>query len=256
VEYLKSLLEVCTETSRIPGLLKVGVITFIPKPGKSLKKPDSWRPITLLPVFYKIISSVIRRDATEQLLARGLMPSEQWGLREGEQGATDVVFLLQSVIEDARVRRRDIHIAFHDLRNAFGSIHLGYFIQAINATGLPINLRKLWVASLEGTRVRLRFKGRMSNSISVKCGTPQGGPHSPLSSCTPLFPLIRLIREECVGYRIETPMPYSIPDGKGGPTDPARPIFRPRPKVGRCTSKQEPHQQPLAKHGTSTTQSL
>ena len=47
------------DIGNLPSLMRRGAIVLIPKPGKDKTFISNWRPITLLSVFYKIISASV-----------------------------------------------------------------------------------------------------------------------------------------------------------------------------------------------------
>ena len=61
IEYLKLLYDLMYNLSYIPNECKIGVIIPVFKDGKVRNQPSSYRPITLLPVIYKLFEKITHK---------------------------------------------------------------------------------------------------------------------------------------------------------------------------------------------------
>jgi len=89
-------------------------------------------------------------------------------------------FMLQSCLQDARRRRKRIHIAWLDLKNAFGSVptnHLLHSMQELGLTGATINIVE---DIYSGSTTQVRIGKRVSEPIQCEKGVKQGCPLSPI----------------------------------------------------------------------------
>ena len=91
----------------------------IPKPGKPVGDPKSYRPISLLCVFYKILERLIY--ARVEPLIDPLLPKEQAGFRRGKSTVDQVVLLTQN-IEDSFEAKKKAGAVFIDLTAAYDTV--------------------------------------------------------------------------------------------------------------------------------------
>ena len=95
----------------------------IPKPGKSVGDPKSYRPISLLCVPYKILERLIY--ARVEPLIDPLLPKEQAGFRRGKSTVDQVVLLTQN-IEDSFEAKKKAGAVFVNLTAAYDTVwHCG-----------------------------------------------------------------------------------------------------------------------------------
>ena len=91
----------------------------IPKPGKPVGDPKSYRPISLLCVPYKILERFIY--ARVEPLIDPLLPKEQAGFRRGKSTVDQVVLLTQN-IEDSFEAKKKAGAVFIDLTAAYDTV--------------------------------------------------------------------------------------------------------------------------------------
>jgi hypothetical protein len=65
-----------------------GVTLLIPK-NENTEKPNNYRPITCLPMIYKLITSIISKWMQRYIDDQNLMLKEQKGCRRGSKGCKD-----------------------------------------------------------------------------------------------------------------------------------------------------------------------
>ena len=92
----------------------------IPKPGKPVGDPKSYRLISLLCVPYKILKRLIY--ARVQPLIDPLLPKEQAGFRRGKYSTVDQVVLLTQNIEDSFEAKKKAGAVFIDLTAAYDTV--------------------------------------------------------------------------------------------------------------------------------------
>ena len=83
----------------IPDPCKVGIIVPIHKPGKPRYSPDSYRPITLISVIYKIFERVFLTRLQHWTVLNGkIFPNPQQNAYQKYLGSLTVSFNLQETI--------------------------------------------------------------------------------------------------------------------------------------------------------------
>ena len=92
---LRDFLSSCLRRLKIPKIWKRALVVAIPKTGKPVGDPKSYRPISLLCVPYKILERLIY--ALVERLIDPLLPKEQAGFRRGKSTVDQVVLLTQNI---------------------------------------------------------------------------------------------------------------------------------------------------------------
>ena len=95
------------------------LVVAIPKPGKPVGDPKSYRPISLLCVPYKILERLIY--ARVEPLIDPLLPKEQAGFRRGKSTVDQVVLLTQN-IEDSFEAKKKAGTVFVNLTAAYDTV--------------------------------------------------------------------------------------------------------------------------------------
>ena len=96
--WLRDFLFSCLRRIKIPKIWRRALVVAIPKPGKPVGDPKSYRPISLLCVPYKILERLIY--ARVEPLINPQLPKEQAGFRRGKSTVDQIVLLTQN-IEDS-----------------------------------------------------------------------------------------------------------------------------------------------------------
>ena len=94
-------------------------IIFILKKGKNPTKPESYRPISLLEVFYKILSKLLSKQLNSYLIQ--LVHPDQFGFVPGRQMSV-ASLTLRSLINTCRSSYNDVFAIFLDIAAAFDSV--------------------------------------------------------------------------------------------------------------------------------------
>ena len=96
--WLRNFLSSCLRRLKIPKIWRRALVVAIPKPTKPVGDSESYRPISLLCVPYKILERLIYSRI--EPLVDPLLPKEQAGFRRGKSTVDQVVLLTQN-IEDS-----------------------------------------------------------------------------------------------------------------------------------------------------------
>jgi hypothetical protein len=120
----------CLHFGRVPPEWKMAKVILIYKPSTTpLPEADeqarrlqinNWRPISLQPTIYKIFSGILASRLRTWAATRHLISPEQKAV--ASNGCTEHNFLLDSLASHAHLSKSDLHIAFLDISNAFGSV--------------------------------------------------------------------------------------------------------------------------------------
>ena len=111
------------QTGSLTELQKQSIITIIPKQNKDLTSLDSWRPISLLNVDYKIATKVIA-NRVKHVITKIIHNSQTGFIKRRYIGEN--IRLLFEIIDNAEEENKPGLIFFTDFEKAFDSIDHTY----------------------------------------------------------------------------------------------------------------------------------
>ena len=174
---LLDILNACLRHCHVPSLWRKANIVAIPKPGKTLSDPKSYRPISLLCSTYKLLERMVL--ARIQPTVESFLPKEQAGFRPN-RCTTDQVARLTEDIEVAYDDKLIFGAVFVDLTAAYDTIwHRGLELK------LLINIPNKHLVNMMMEMIRNRsFTLTLGTSKSrprrIKNGLPQGSVLAPV----------------------------------------------------------------------------
>jgi hypothetical protein len=168
-------------------------IIYIPKPGKDPLLPSSYRPLSLLEVFYKIPAKIL----TDRI--GGILPDisypDQCGFVPG-RGAQYSTLAAGHAVHDAETTGSGLQLLGIDISSAFDSISGDCIRQCMILNGFPPhfvssvhNLTKLGIAQVE-------VNGKQGQQFVQKSGVGQGDPLSAFRFNIGTEPLLRALRKQ------------------------------------------------------------
>jgi len=107
-------LQVCLECVSVPGWMTKGRTVLIMKDSENGAVAGNCRPITCLPVMWKVLTGIISDKLYEFLCIGNVLPDEQKGRRKGSQGTSDKVFIDKMVLREAKSRKKNLAMGWID----------------------------------------------------------------------------------------------------------------------------------------------
>ena len=164
--------EVSFENERIPGALKIGLITPVHKGGHRCKGRN-YRPITLTSHVIKVIERAVVLKISEYLEEMDLHNKGQHGFRAGRSCLSQLIEHQLNLIEalEGGCVTDVIHL---DFSKAFDKVDHGILLRKVQQMGISGKLLA-WLASfLLGRTQTVIVDGVKSESVTVESGVPQG----------------------------------------------------------------------------------
>ena len=166
------------QTSTVPSIWKVAKISPVFKSGVSTL-PENYRPISVLPVLYKLLEKAVHSKLMNFLEKGNLLSDSQYGFRNKRSTKMAATLLCDNI-------RRKIDIGemvgtiYIDLSKAFDTIGHGILLQKLPAYGIR-NKELSWFTDYLFNRKQIvEINNIRSISEPIYCGVPQGSILGPL----------------------------------------------------------------------------
>jgi len=158
----------------IPDVWRESCVKILFKKGDP-KKPDNYRPITLLRILYKLFSRMLH-GRIQQILDAAQC-ADQAGFRAGF-GVEDHLFTMVMLVEKLAEFNLPLWVCAVYFRKAFDTVEHAALWKSLEGAGVP----PIYVKTLDGLykhQIGKVVADKTSRPLSIKRGTKQGDPLSP-----------------------------------------------------------------------------
>jgi len=112
----------CLAASDVPDGMTKGRTFLIKKDVTIGNIASNYRPITCLPLMWKILTGVIAEEVYKSLEEREILPEEQKGYRKGSRGTNDLIYIDKQILREVISKRKNIAMGWIDYRKAFDMV--------------------------------------------------------------------------------------------------------------------------------------
>ncbi|OIR56586.1 MAG: uncharacterized protein A8A55_2666 [Amphiamblys sp. WSBS2006] len=168
-------------TGTAPRAWKEAMVVPIFKKG-SPTDPSNYRGIALTSALAKVMMRILAKRLSAFLKKNDMLSQEQAGFREREEAVIQAAALLETCTRRLG-RGMDTHLVFLDFKKAYDTVpQQGLFEKMQVRYGISRDSRlSSFLASLyEGSGIRIRVNGVISERITTSRGLRQGCPLSPI----------------------------------------------------------------------------
>ena len=131
-----------------PGWMTSGRTVLCIKDSKKGNAADNFRPISCLPVMWKLMTGIIAEHIYEHLEENGLLPEEQKGCRKQSRGTKDQLLIDKAILKDCKKRHTNLAMAWVDYRKAYDLVPHSWIIECLEMFGIARNVKELINSSM------------------------------------------------------------------------------------------------------------
>ena len=118
---------------------------------------SNYKPITCLPLMWKLLTGVIVDQVYAHLDQEKMLPKEQKRCREGSRGSNDLLYIDRAVIKEVKSRNKNLAMAWTDYKKVYDIVPHSWIIECLDLFGVAENIKSLLVNSMEKWKVSGRI---------------------------------------------------------------------------------------------------
>ena len=151
----------CLQRAHIPEWMTKGRTTLIQKNPSKGAAPNNYRPITCLPMMWKILIAQMREEIYYSLTSRGLFPGEQKGCCKGSRGTAELIYMDQHILNEIKTRWKNLAIAWIDYKKAYDMVLQSWIINCLKMYKISHEVINFIDEIMKTWRVELTAGGRI-----------------------------------------------------------------------------------------------
>ena len=121
----------CLQTAHVTEWMTKGRTRLIQKDPNKGTVPNNYRPITCLPMMWKILTVQIREEIYYSQTSRGLFLDEQKRCCKGSRGTTELLYIDQHILDESKTRRKNLAMAWIDYKMAYDILPHSWIIKSL-----------------------------------------------------------------------------------------------------------------------------
>ena len=149
----------CLQDAQVPDCMTKGKTTLIQKDPSKGTAPNNYRPITYLPMMWKILTAQIRKEIYYSLISRRLFPDEQKGCHKGSRGTAELLYIDQRILNESKNRRKNLAMAWIDYKKAYDMVPQSWIINCLKMYKILYEVLNFIEKTMKTWRVELTAEG-------------------------------------------------------------------------------------------------
>ena len=179
-KHVNDLFNDCLKAGYYPRSWRVATVVAVPKPGKSAKNPENYRPIALTSQLGKTYEIILKKRLTHFCEMKKIIPPQQSGFRKKRCTQDHLAALAQRIVNNHRIRNKNLVGVFLDIQKAYDNLWREGLLRKLRAHPLPRTFYKVIESFLSDRTMRVRVGNCYSSTKLLVNGVPQGSVISPL----------------------------------------------------------------------------
>ena len=115
----------------VPEWIVKGRTVLIQKDAMKGTQADNYRPITCLPIMWKLLAGIMGEKLYQHLERNGMLADEQKGCRKRSQGAKDQLLVDKAILKNCRRRMANLSMAWMDYKKAYDMVPHSWILKCL-----------------------------------------------------------------------------------------------------------------------------
>ena len=142
-------LKECLDSGFVPSWLMRGRTSLLQKDKSKGDVASNYRPITCLPLMWKLLRGVIADQIYSHLEHQKLLLKEQKDWGKGSRETNNLLYIDRPVIKEVKARNKNLAMAWIDYKKAYDMVPHSWIIECSDLFGLAENIKSLLFNSME-----------------------------------------------------------------------------------------------------------
>jgi len=134
-QYLEKYLAECLK-GQTPTWTTKGRTVLIQKDKSKGRDASNYRPITCLPLCWKLLTALLSDEIYLFLEENQCLPEEQKGCRRKSRGTGDQLYIDKMILREVKVRKKSLAMGWIDYRKAFDMMPHSWILECLNILGV------------------------------------------------------------------------------------------------------------------------
>jgi len=134
-QYLEKYLAECLK-GQTPTWMTKGRTVLIQKDKSKGRDASNYRPITCLPLCWKLLTALLSDEIYLFLEENQCLPEEQKGCRRKSRGTGDQLYIDKMILREVKVRKKSLAMGWIDYRKAFDMMPHSWILECLNILGV------------------------------------------------------------------------------------------------------------------------
>ena len=200
-ESLRVHLSECLESATVPDCMTNGRTVLIQKEKSKGNVPSNYRPITRLPLVWKLMTGIVADEIYRHLDENDILPEEQKGCRRKARGTNDLLYIDSMIFREVKRRRKNLAVAWIDYKKAYDMIPHSWILECLKNFKIHGSVQRFLGRSMKTCIVKLECGSASLGEVAIKRGIFQGDSLSPLPYVMCLIPLTMILRKSEPSYQ-------------------------------------------------------
>lgn len=189
-------------SGEIPKWMTIGRTILALKDETKGNLVSNFRPITCLPIMWKLLTGLMAEEVYTHLDDQNLLPDEQKGCRRNSRGTKDQLMIDKMVLKNCKDRCTNLCLGWIDYKKAYDMLPHSWIIKCLEIFKIADNIKETIKKSMKEWKVQLTSAGKELGEVSVRRGIFQGDSLSPILFVMALIPLSIILNNSKIGYRL------------------------------------------------------
>ena len=197
---MAALLNDCLQQGDVPSWLTQGSTTLIMKDESKGAEVSNFRPITCLPLMWKVLTGIISKGIYAHLDRENILPQEQKGCRKESKGTKDLLLIDKMVLKNCKRRQTDLAMGWIDYTKAYDIVPDSWILKFLEVTEAADNVIMLMNRSMSKWQTELLSGKQKLGKVRIQRGIFQDDSLSPMLFVVASIPLSIILEKVNVGY--------------------------------------------------------
>ena len=148
-------LKECLNSGFVPDWLTRERTSLLQKDKSKGNVASNYRPVTCLPLMWKLLTGVIADKIYAHLDQEKLLPEEHKGCRKDSRGTNDLLNIDRTVIKEVKSRNQNLAMPWIGYKKPYDMVPHSRIIECLDLFGVAESIKSLLVNSKEKWKVML-----------------------------------------------------------------------------------------------------